>query len=145
MSKQRGLVDTNILIYAANSQSSYHLKAKSFLEKNLPLQNLVLTIQNLVEFYSLITNQKIFSKPFSENKAKDELRKIIDCGLYTIIIPNQNTPRTIMTLLEKYKTKGSEIHDVHLSAVMIDNNIDTIYTADTKIFLRLGLRVINPF
>ena len=144
MSNASGLVDTNILVYATDSASEYHRKARAFLEKNIPRGNLILSLQNLTEFYSLITNPKIFVDTFTSKEAREEIKKIILGKHYQLILPLKETPFTVLKLLSRYKAKGREIHDILLAAVMIDNKINTIYTADTKIFSKLDLKAINP-
>ncbi len=72
------------------------------------------------------------------------MKEILSSGYYQLIFPIKQTPETIFTLLEKYPVKGQEIYDLYLAATAIDNGINTIYTADQKVFLKLGLNAINP-
>jgi predicted nucleic acid-binding protein len=144
MNKPRALVDTNMLVYAADSESPFHQKARKFLEDNALVVDFVLSIQNLTEFYAVVTNPKKFTTPLRPAEARKEIGRFISDGFYTIIAPAAKTPATLVGLLEKYPAKGAEVHDVNLSATAISNTIDTIYTADTKVFSRLGLLAVNP-
>ena len=50
------LIDTNILVYANNEDSPFHLKSKEILEKALNGElSTAFSIQNLLEFYAIIT------------------------------------------------------------------------------------------
>jgi len=140
--KPKALVDTNILVYSIDPLSPFHLKAKSFLEKITPFSNLVISIQNLMEFYAVSTSRRHISKPFSTKEATQNLRGL--AALYPLIFPKKTMFETFLQLVQKMPIIGQEAHDAHLAALMLDNDIGTIYTADTKIFAKLGLKAINP-
>ena len=139
-----GLIDTNILIYAVDENSFYHNSAHLFLEKIVTKETIFLTLQNFTEFYAIVTNSKRVNAPLTQDEAVKTIMQFIHSDLFKIIVPKQKTVKTIINLLSKYRIKPSEIHDVHLAAVMLDNHIRTIYTADTSIFIRLGLNAVNP-
>lgn len=140
----KAVVDTNILIYATNRNSVFHKKAKLFLEQRLPSGSLSITVQNITEFYAIVTNAKRIEEPLNQNRALEVIRTFIESGYFQIITPKNKTAFLLLRLLKNHSIKSAEIHDIHLAAVMIDNNISTIYTADTSIFKKLGLNAINP-
>ncbi len=144
MNNSSVLVDTNILLYAHDESSFYHEKAKDFLEKNLPEQNLAISTQNIIEYYSLVTNPKRFSVAISSKAVQDRIGKWLETGFYKIISPTVTTTITLLRILGDLPIKGPDIFDAYLAATAIDNGIDTIYTADAKIFKKLGLKVIDP-
>lgn len=139
-----GLVDTNILIYASDNDSIFQKKAQNFLEEALSQNKLCLAIQNLTEFYAIVTGPKRIKNPLNQSQALKVIESFLDSNLFRFVLTTQNTVVRIVNILRKYHIKAEEIHDVHLAAVMMDNNINTIYTADTKVFERLGLKAINP-
>ena len=65
------LIDSNILIYAINTDSPKHKKAQGFLEENLG--DLEIAHQNVLETIRVLTHGK-FSNPM---KLKDALRAIL--------------------------------------------------------------------
>ena len=137
------LVDTNILVYSYNQLSPNYEKAKRFLEEDISNGNLVTSLQNLVEYYSVITNPKTPGHLSDTNLAKIQIEKWL--GIFPkILVPQTQTATTISALLKRFPVKGADIHDVHLAATMMDNNVKTIYTADDKIFRQFKLKVINP-
>ncbi|MBI3576902.1 PIN domain-containing protein [Candidatus Gottesmanbacteria bacterium] len=143
MSKSWGLVDSNLLIYSSDNSSVYQRAARRFLAESPDIQ-FFLTIQNLTEFYAIVTNPKRVNHSVSQVQAIVALEAFIASGIFHILFPTDHTPARLIELLQNNHVKDSEIHDVHLAAVMKDNRVDTIYTADTAIFTRLGLRAINP-
>lgn len=145
MSDHLALIDSNVLIYADLDNSPFNQAAQDFINKGIASAgDFAIAIQNLVEFYSVLTNPKQTNPVRSASEASQKIRKIIESGFYKIVIPKVQTSGTILRLLAKYPVRGADIHDLNLAATMIDNNIDTIYTADTKIFKKLGLKTINP-
>ena len=137
------LVDTNILVYSHNELSPHYEKSKYFLEENLLGGKLVISLQNLIEYYSVVTNPKNPGHYSDVSLARDQVKRWIRF-FPKVLLPQIQTASTVLTLLEKFPAKGAEVHDVHLAATMIDNGIDTICTADEKIFKKLGLKTINP-
>lgn len=144
MNSDRALVDTNIIVYAMDVTSIYHARAKAFLERTIPSKKLVVALQNLTELYALLTNKKKIPRYLTPSEAERILVSIINGGDFTVITPTSRTPVRLLSLLKAYPVKGADVHDIHLGAVMIDHHISTIYTADTKIFKKLGLTAINP-
>ncbi len=142
MNNRLGLVDTNILVYSHDETSPHYEKAKSFLETNLPNGELVISPQNLTEYYSVVTNHK---NPSGVSDTKLVCQRLESwTKLFRIIIPTNMAVLRMIPLLEKHSTRGSDVHDFYLAATMMDNDINTIYTADTRIFKKLGLKTINP-
>lgn len=144
MSSSFCLVDTNVLVYADDEESVACLTARKFLEKNLPDRLLAISWQNIIEYYSLITNQKRVPKAVLAEVARERIKAWTKSGLYKIVAPEPDTQTTLLRLLGDLPVAGPDIFDVALAATMIDNGIDTIYTADTRIFKKLGLKAINP-
>lgn len=144
MNSDRAIVDTNIIVYAMDVTSMYHVRAKAFLQRMIHTKKLVVALQNLTELYALLTNKKKIPHFLTPSETQRILATIINGGDYTVITPTSHTPQQLLTLLKSYSVKGAEVHDMHLAAVMIDHQISTIYTADTKIFKKVGLTAINP-
>jgi len=141
------LVDTNILVYANNRDSSHHVVSKKLIEDALNGNiEAVLSIQNLTELYAIITDKKRVEHPLSCDKAKRIIELYVINDNISIIHPSYQTPYTITKLIEKYKPVGQSIFDYLLVATMFDNNITQIYTNNTKHFEHFEfLEVINPF
>ena len=52
------LIDTNILIYAFNENSEFHMKSLDIVEKALNKElNAVISDKNLYEFFAIITDK----------------------------------------------------------------------------------------
>ena len=128
------IFDSNILVYANNEASQFHKKCsgliKAAVEGNFKA---VLTHQNLLEFYSVITDSRRIEKPISDKDAQDLVANYLNSPL-EIIYPNSETFKYLFILAEAVNLKGSKIFDVFLAATMLSNNISNIITANTRDF-----------
>ena len=67
--KPIGLVDTNLLVYAHDLSSPFHNRAKTWLEKMINQHQVVLSWQNLLEFYTIVTDPRRVTNPLSATEA----------------------------------------------------------------------------
>ena len=75
--KELKLVDSNILVYAYDtSEPQKHEIAKAIVKESWQKEDGALSIQNLVEFYSIIT--KKIKHPLETDKAKQIVLDYID-------------------------------------------------------------------
>lgn len=142
----RSLIDTNILVYANNEDSPYHKISKELIEDLLKGDGeIVIAIQNLIEFYAITTDSKRVENPLTPMKANELLEFYTNNKFITIIYPTSQTPQTINKLIDKHKPRSQKIFDYLLAATMQDNGVCQIYTSNTKHFKMFEfLKVINP-
>ena len=143
MNASKGLVDSNILVYAHDSESSMHEQAKLWLEKSVNEQSVVTSWQNLLEFYSVITSSKRCLNPLSSAKAGYIVKKYDDH--LEVISPNKKSGMVLLEFLSKSNIKGPEIYDYYLASVALANGVKTIYTANTNDFKTMKeISAVNP-
>jgi predicted nucleic acid-binding protein len=82
------LFDTNILVYSYNSNSPFNQIAKNLFES---LDDIFITQQNLLEFYSIITNPKRIELPVSHEEALGVLTEYSKSNILTVLSPNIQT------------------------------------------------------
>ncbi|MGH2566630.1 MAG: type II toxin-antitoxin system VapC family toxin [Ginsengibacter sp.] len=134
------LVDTNILVYAINKDSSKSKLARSFLQKTKV--GLEVSHQNIFEAYRVLTHRK-FSNPMKIKAAQEEILEAIkNCR---IIVPDKMTHHLAFALIEKNDLTGNKVFDAYLAAVAISNEVTQIATDNEKDFKKFGISVYNPF
>ena len=69
-------IDSNILIYAFNARSQFNAKAEAVLEKLIRTDGFAITDISLIEFYQIITNDKVVSDAISPDKAYKIIKNI---------------------------------------------------------------------
>jgi len=128
------LLDSNVLIYTQDSDFPFY-KISTNLVKMVTQGELegVLAYQNLLEFYSVITNKKRVTAPVLPELAFSMIENYLNSP-FRIVYPNIRTASVFSGLFQKCPVPAGEIFDVFLAATMLSNNISTIITANTKDF-----------
>lgn len=136
--------DSNILVYGHNSDSTFHHQALSLI-KDVLAGNVegVLTHQNLLEFYSIITDSRRVANPLHPGLALDLVKQYLNSP-FRIIAPNENTVDVVFSLSSKLNIKDGQIFDIYLVATMLSHKISTILTTNIKDFeMMSGIKVID--
>jgi len=134
------LVDTNVLIYAINSDSPKNKQAQIFLQKYR--KELIVAHQNIFEALRVLTHPK-YSKPMSPRDAQEAVLAILKAC--RVIIPDYNTYYLAFELIKEHNLLGNRIFDAYLGATAISNGIRVIATDNEKDFKKFGVTVYNPF
>lgn len=128
------LIDTNVLVYAHNQDSSFHKQSLSLVKAAIAREfRGVLAEQNLLEFYSIITDKKRVFKPLPAIKAQEILEDYLKLPL-EVIYPNGETIKILSMLCQQYKIKNGQVFDAYLAATMLSHQINHIVTANVKDF-----------
>ena len=138
------LFDSNVLVYAHNQDSLFHSKAvKLITEVAKGSMFGILTSQNLLEFYSVITDKRRLSNPITSELATELVNQYL-YSPFEIIYPNITTNKIMVELLKKNQIKDGQIFDVYLAATMLSSNIKHIVTANVADFKKFeSISVLN--
>lgn len=140
-----GAIDSNILIYGLNSTSIFHQSAANFLIQTLDV-GFVVTPQIILESYNVLVDSKKTNIPLSPSQAHTALASIYEYPTCSLIIPNNQTTINTLALAEKYSIGGQQlIYDCFLACVLLENQIEILYTANISDFSKYPfLKIINP-
>ena len=141
-------IDTNLLVYAHNSDSEFHQQAAQFIERMFNEYDadgqlsVCLSTQVLTEFINVMTRQTL-RRPLSIQEAADVVQDYLDTGV--LVLSHKETQmQTFMTLLKTVTTR-KKMFDVVLAATLKDHEIAGLYTVNTVDFEDFEwLKVINP-
>lgn len=143
-------LDTNILVYAHNSASPFHKKAKRFVEHLIADKDgsenssICIPLQVCAEFINVCTRQTI-EKPLSILDAVKEIRRYSEFLEIPILNPKPTQLKTFLALLESTTTR-KKIFDVYLAATLKDHQIKGFYTVNVDDFKEyVFLKIVNPF
>jgi len=139
-------LDTNILIYAANSDAPEHVKALAVV--NLMLANpseWILADQVLWEFYKALRHPKILQKPLTSTQAAAQLRFYREQSGVACCSYEAGFFGDVLSLLEKPRFPYQRTHDSVLGITLLKHGVKTFYTRNEKDFTDIPfLKVINP-
>jgi len=140
------LLDTNILVYAADDSSPFHAPSQKLRDKGLAGEiTLCLCPQILTEFYAVITDSKRVTNPREPAEAIAEIKKYLSAKSMLKIYPGDGITEKMLELLEKYQVTRQSIFDVQLVATMLSHGITKIYTYNQEHFTKFGeIEVLSP-
>jgi len=123
------LFDTNILVYVANRASPFHRKAKALREKAEKEElRVCVSIQNLCEFYAMVTDPERVERPLLPQVAREEVEKYLEAGFRVKVYPTEEALKTALELGAKYNIQGQRFFDILLAGTMLTQEITAIYT-----------------
>lgn len=139
---KRTLIDSNILVYSIDrSEEEKHERAKKLFNELLEDEKLFLSVQNLTEFYSVST-RKIEDKLDHEEAMRmiNNLKNIKEVEIDNLNINNLSKGAKIA------EQNQTDYWDSLIAAVMKENNVEKIYTENTKDFENIpSIEPENPF
>lgn len=141
------LLDTNILVYAHNSDSELNEVARRLMLDAVDGRfDACITPQNLLEFFSVITNPKRVERPLDSKIAQQIMLNYWHSQKIHKIYPSNSIFIRLTQLVQEMKITKTEIFDCHLYVTMEENNVFEIYTKDIHHFSKFkDLKVIDPF
>ncbi|HEX2252242.1 MAG TPA: TA system VapC family ribonuclease toxin [Thermoanaerobaculia bacterium] len=140
------VVDTNVLIYAANEAADEHRKCRERIEawrrSDLPWY---LTWPILYEFARVATHPRVLPAPWSALRAWEFVEALLASPSLTMLQPTRrHTAVARQTLSELPSLAGNVLHDTHTAVLMREHGIRTIYTRDTDFRRFPFLKVLDP-
>lgn len=140
-------MDTNILVYARDSESPFFKKAKEIVDKAIRGElEACISLQNLIEFYAVVTNPKQVQNPITPREARKDVEEYLSYSNIKKLSVTESTVRLAMELAEKYSIPKQHIYDTQLVATMIENGIKEVFTVNTDDFSVFSeIEAKNPF
>ena len=140
------LLDTNILVYAADETSPFHRAAVLLRERGLRGEiSLCICPQVLNEFFAIITDPKRVSSPIIQKEALLEIEKYFYSNNILKIYPAPQVIEITMDFLKRYEITKQEIFDLQLVATMLSNNVTRLYIYNQEDFLKFKeIEVLTP-
>lgn len=148
MREIRLFFDTNVLVYAHDKLSKFHLEAAALL--NLALDdNEVIGIvaeQNLLELYRIITNLSAMTgEPLTPENASSLIEATYMTGSFEIVYPTVVTVRKTWELAVERNARSAKIFDLRLAAQALAAKADYLATYNIKDFSDIeGLLPLTP-
>ena len=142
----RFLVDTNILLHAANAASPCHEKARHFLDEHLRLRTAWCTSWSILyEFLRVATHRRVFPKPLKAKQALAFVDGLLALDEVAVLTPTDRHFAVLNAVVgDVGHPAGNLFHDIHTATLMREHGIQEIVTADTDFLQFRFLTVSNP-
>ena len=136
--------DVNLLLYAYDSSSPHHARARSWLEGRLSgVEAFGFAWATLLAFLRLSTSPYIFESPFPVDEALDVVDAWLAAPCSTVLQPGPRHAVLLRQLLAPAGTAGNLTSDAHLAALALEHDAE-LCSADADFSRFAGLRWSNP-
>jgi toxin-antitoxin system PIN domain toxin len=138
------LVDANLLLYAYDSSSSQHKRARPWLENAFGgSENVRLALASILAFLRISTNRAVFRRPFRPEEAMRIAAGWLELPAVGIAEPMPGHWSLLETLARGGQARGPLLMDAHLAALAIEYGA-TLCTTDRDFARFAKLRIRNP-
>jgi toxin-antitoxin system PIN domain toxin len=138
------LVDANLLLYATDARSRFHLPARNWLLDQLNGNRRVgLPWQSLGAFLRLATHPRVSAHPLAPAEAWRSVAAWLQAPVAWIPQAGPEHPALLGELLVRYEAAGNLVPDVQLAALALEHGL-TVCSADTDFARFTEVRWENP-
>jgi hypothetical protein len=141
-----GVIDTNILLYAANEDAEENEKAVSFLRETAESPTRWYLTEGIVyEFLRVATHPRVFPSPLTAKEALRFIRALLSRSTLAVLgATERHWDLLEVELASLVRPAGNLLFDIRTVTIMRDSGVRTIYTTDTDFLQFRGIRVVNP-
>lgn len=137
-------VDVNLLLYATDELSEFHIAARKWLETQLSGSETVgLSWPVLNGFIRISTNARIHLRAMPMHQAIDRVQSWLDQPCVKILQPTENHWEIFQRMLVTGRVTANLVSDAHLAALAVEHNC-VLYSTDTDFARFRGLKWKNP-
>ncbi len=140
------VVDTNVLVYAADADSPHHQRCRARLEewRRQPAA-WYLTWGIVYEFLRVTTHPRVMRRPWSGQEAWRFARALLASPGLSVLVPTDRHADVASQLFaELPHLAGNLIHDAHTAVLMREHGVRRIFTRDTDFHRFPFLEPIDP-
>ncbi len=127
------VVDTNVLVYAADADSAFHQACRERVEgwRRQP-DAWYLTWGILYEFLRVTTHPRVMRRPWSGRDAWAFVAALLASPALTVLVPTDRHPEVAARVFDEIPhLAGNLVHDAHTAVLMREHGIRRIFTRDT--------------
>lgn len=137
MAAEKLFVDTNVLVYATDTQSPFYVQAVNALDISLMNgADLVISSQVLREYLAVTTRLRVSNPDVSLEDILESVRTFRQA--FEVAEDNDKVLNNLLNLLGDISVAGKQIHDANIVATMQANNIRSLLTHNTADFKRFS-------
>ena len=140
------VVDTNVLVYAADADSPFHQSCRAWLEHTRARPDAWYTTWPvLYEFLRVTTHPRVMRKPWDAPTAWKFVRTLLRSSGFAILVETERHSAVIDAMIRELPhLSGNLVHDAHTAVLMREHGIARICTRDTDFARFPFLEVIDP-
>ena len=138
-------IDVNLLLYASDESCEQHEAAAAFLQRCAAGPEVFcLAWLTVMSYLRMATHPAIFGKPLSPAEAGRNIQALLDLPHCRMVSEEEGFWEAYQAITRDVPVRGNLVPDAHLSAVLSQHGVSTLYTHD-KDFRRFAfLDVRDP-
>jgi toxin-antitoxin system PIN domain toxin len=140
------VVDTNVLVYAADGDSPFHAACRGWLERQRGRADAWYTTWAILyEFLRVTTHPRVMRRPWNAPQAWNFVARLLDSPSLSVLVATQRHPTVAEQVIgEIPHLAGNLLHDVHTAILMREHGIRRICTRDADFHRFPFLEVVDP-
>jgi toxin-antitoxin system PIN domain toxin len=140
------VVDTNILVYAADEDSLFHTSCRDWLERQRTRADAWYTTWAIVyEFLRVTTHPRVMRRPWNAVEGWNFVTGLLASPGLGVLVPTQRHPTVAEQVLQDMPhLAGNLLYDAHTAILMREHGIRQICTRDADFHRFRFLEVIDP-
>ncbi|MBV8977819.1 MAG: PIN domain-containing protein [Alphaproteobacteria bacterium] len=140
------VVDTNLLVHAANATSPVHQQARAWLElKRFQPDSWYATWPILFEFMRVVTHPRVIRPPWTIERAWAFVSALLASPGLGLLVPTERHAQVAAQVFKELPSlAGNILHDAHTAILMREHGIRRICTRDTDFHRFAFLEVVDP-
>jgi uncharacterized protein len=140
------VVDTNVLVYAANVGAPEHARCRALLEGWRRQRGAwFLTWGICYEFLRVVTHPRVFAQPWRAEEAHGFLDAVLASPGVSVLVPTDRHRAVLREVLTEVPLlTGNLWHDAETATLMREHGIRRICTRDTDFHRFLFLEPVDP-
>jgi toxin-antitoxin system PIN domain toxin len=138
------VVDTNILVYAADADSEWHVKSRDFVERRRRRPDAWFTTWPIIyEFMRVTTHPRVMRKPRSAPRAFSFVSALLGSPGLAMLVPTERHADVAEQVISELPwLAGNLLHDAH--TLMREHGLIRICTRDADFHRFSFLEVVDP-
>jgi toxin-antitoxin system PIN domain toxin len=140
------VVDTNILVYAADADSEWHVKSRDFIEQRRRRPDAWFTTWPIIyEFMRVTTHPRVMRKPWSAPQAFSFISALLRSPGLAMLVPTERHADVAARVISELPwLAGNLLHDARTAILMREHGLIRICTRDTDFHRFSFLEVVDP-
>ncbi len=140
------VVDTNILVYAADEDSAFHQPCRRLLERSRAQASAwYVTWGVLYEFLRVTTHPRVFRKPWTVGRAWRFVEALLASPGLAVLIPTERQAQVAAEVIREIPhLSGNLVHDAQTAILMREHGVRRVYTRDTDFHRFPFLETLDP-
>jgi uncharacterized protein len=139
-------VDTNVLVYAADTHSEFHLACSEWLNRQRRRSSAwYITWPIIYEFLRVATHPRIMRRPWTAREAWQFVTSLLASPGIDVLIPSQRHADVASEVFSELPyLAGNILHDAHTAILMREHGIRQICTRDADFSRFPFLEIVDP-